>query len=68
VTRSQHEATRARRRAEADWLIVYGWKQESPSTGNRWVHPNAPKSPGTYSQKDALTLTDADPLRFGSVR
>ncbi len=68
MTRSQHEATRARRAAEAEWLCSYGWKQELPAVGNRWRHVNAPKARESYTQKDALNMTDAEPLRYGGVR
>lgn len=68
MTRSQHEATRARREAEAAWLKTYGWVQEAPAVGNRWAHPNAPKARESYAQKDALNMTDAEPLRYGGPR
>lgn len=68
MTRTQHEMTRERRRVEGEWLKAYGWKQQAPDQGNRWSHPNAPKLKPHYAQKDALALTDAEPLRYGSVR
>jgi hypothetical protein len=70
MTRSQHEATRARRAGEAEFLIAYGWKREGAvsDTNPRWCHPNAPKLKLSYTQKDALNLTDGEPLRYGGPR
>jgi len=72
MTQAQHEATRRRRQAESEWLESYGWR--ASTTGlygfdqKRWSHPHAPKARPTYSQKDAILMTDAEPLRYGGPR
>ncbi len=68
MTRTQHEATRELEQAEANWLKAYGWRQLSSVPPCSWSHANAPQMKLTYSQRDALMLTRAEPLRFGSAR
>jgi len=68
VTRTQHEATRELEQAEANWLKAYGWRQLSSAGTGSWSHSNAPQMKLAYSQRDALMLTRAEPLRFGSAR
>lgn len=68
MTRGQHEATRELEHAEANWLRAYGWRQMSSIGAGSWSHPNAPQMKLTYTQRDALMLTRAEPLRFGAVR
>lgn len=70
MTRSQQEATRTRREGEATFLQAYGWRREGSShdSSPRWCHPNAPKLKLSYTQKDALNMTDAETLRYGGPR
>jgi hypothetical protein len=61
MTREQQVATRELEQAQENWLRSFGWVRE---LGGRWVHPEEPLA---VSRFDALTLTRAQPLRFGSV-
>jgi hypothetical protein len=66
-TREQQDATRELHASQARWLKSYGWREVEHG---RWTHPTVPArlaSPtGTYTRKDAMTLTEAEPLAFGS--
>ena len=71
MTRSQQEAQRELDRAQAKWLKAYGWE---PRIGGelaapmRWSHHFAPKAKESYTTRDALELTRAEPLRYGGPR
>lgn len=62
MTREQQEATRNLERAQDNWLRAYGWVRE---LGGKWRHPNEPQA---CSRFDAMTLTRAQPLLFGTPR
>ncbi len=64
MNRDQHEATREREAAEAKWLRAYGWAE----SGKLWTHARAPNIREAYSRRDAITITEAEPLRYGVVR
>lgn len=63
MNRAQHEATREREAAEAKWLRAYGWTQ----IGRLWTHPRAPNIRASYTQRDAIVMTEAEPLRYGTL-
>lgn len=68
MTRDEQSTERALSQAEADWLIARGWKlvnrgQGSMYLGARYSHPDL-QNPKDLSQRDALTLTRAEPLRY----
>jgi hypothetical protein len=70
VTREQQESTRELEAAKQKWLRSHGWR---PAHNGRWTHHAVPKhlSHGfgpTYSLRDALTLTEAEPLVFQQPR
>lgn len=63
MTRAQHEATRALAHAEKEWLQSYGWYELC----GRYTHPKAPDTRPDYSLRDAVAMTRADLLRYGSA-
>lgn len=62
MTREQHHATRELERAQDNWLAAYGWVRE---LGGRYAHAEVRT---TVTRFDALQLTRAQPLVFGSNR
>jgi hypothetical protein len=64
VTREQHAALRELERAQATVLRSFGWSE----TAGRWQHKAAPATTKPYTTRDAMELTRAEPLRFGSMR
>lgn len=62
MTRDQQKATRELEQAQENWLRAYGWARE---LGGRWVHPQQAKP---CSRFDAMQLTRAQPLIFGTPR
>jgi hypothetical protein len=64
MTRLQHDATRHLHAAEVLWLAAYGWKDR---IGGRYYHPKAPDTRPDYSLRDAVAMTRADLLRYGSA-
>lgn len=71
MTRDEQSTERALTHAEAQWLTARGWTCKTQGTGSmhagaRWTHPDLRGSLSTndLSQRDALTLTRAEPLRF----
>lgn len=67
MTRAQHEATRELGRAQAHWLRAYGWSND-PTGELRWTHAKAPKAKPSYTTRDALEMTRAEPLRYGGPK
>ena len=65
MTREQHDALRKLAHVEAEVLQAYHWTRDI--CGN-WQHPNAPPIRTTFTQRDALQMTRADALRYGSTR
>jgi hypothetical protein len=67
MTKSQQEAQRELDRAQAKWLIAYGWSayRGYDAYGSfRWTHRSAPSQAYGYSTRDAMELTRAEPLRY----
>jgi len=64
MNREQHEATREREAAEAKWLRAYGWRE----SGRLWTHQRAPNIRAAYTRRDAIQMTEAEPLRYGAAR
>ena len=60
MTRDQQKATRELEHAQDNWLRAYGWARE---LGGRWVHARQQQP---CSQFDAMVLTRAQPLVFGT--
>ncbi len=63
MTRAQHEVTKALTHVEGEWLKAYHWHQTRP---DRWTHVKAPDTHIDYSLRDAVNMTRADLLRYGS--
>lgn len=68
MTRDEQSTERALSDAESAWLIARGWQLVSRGhgsmyTGARYTHPDL-TMPADLAQRDALTLTRAEPMRF----
>jgi hypothetical protein len=63
MTREQHQSLRELERVEAGVLRAYHWTQDV--CGN-WTHAKAPTIRTSYTQRDALAMTRAETLRYGS--
>lgn len=63
MTRDQQEADRELVLAELKWLRSYGWTP-CDARGERLDHRHAPSLKPSYSRRDALVLTRAEPLRY----
>jgi hypothetical protein len=63
MNRLQHQTTRALAEAEKEWLYSYGWKL---TYSGHYIHPAAPDTRPDYSLRDAVAMTRADLLRYGS--
>lgn len=61
MTKSQQQAQRELERAQANWLMAYGWKVYN---SYRWTHRSAPETIHGYTTQDAMQLTRAEPLRY----
>jgi len=55
MTREQQVTTRALEKAEADWLLSYGWVRQNGD----WSHPRSQLS-RNYSTRDAVSETRAN--------
>lgn len=74
MTREEQDTERALLRAEHDWLKARGWTMIAGVGSSfayqleqRFAHAAAPERP-SYTRRDALTMTRAEPLRFRGRR
>lgn len=72
MTREMQETERALAQAERAWLVARGWSLVAGSASNahpfRFAHPAAPTARESYTARDALAMTRAEPLRFMARR
>ena len=64
MTRDQHQATLRLVISETEWLKAYFWDYDRST--NSWKHVVLPAMMVTL--RDAVALTRADLLKFGSVK
>lgn len=65
MTRSQQETTRALHHAKKEWLRAYGWEPRGP---DRFWHRAAPQNHDSYTIRDAIMLTEGNPLGYSIER
>ncbi len=75
MTHEEQETERALLRAEHDWLKARGWTLSAGhgtsfayQIEQRFSHPAAPKTPATYTRRDAVTMTRGEPLKYRRAR
>lgn len=71
MTREEQDTDRALIQSERAWLVARGWSLVAGSNSVhpfRYSHPGAPSAKTDYTQRDALAMTRADPLRFKARR
>ena len=71
MTREEQETDRALQQAEHDWLRARGWVMVTGVGASlayrlerRFAHPRAPTARESYTRRDALAMTRAEPLRY----